>query len=131
MSQSTSHKPDKSPLLSDGAYNILKHVATIYLPAVATLYFALAQIWGLPHAEEVVGTIAAVNTFLGALIGLSTMSYVNSGAKYDGAIEVTEDPADGSKMFSLNLNGDPENLGEKREVTFKVSDTGSNPIVRK
>lgn len=61
--------------LSNKAYDVLKWIAQILLPAVATLYFALSKIWGFPYATEVVGTIAAVDTFLGALLGLSTLAY--------------------------------------------------------
>ncbi len=59
-------------------YNILKFVAQIVLPAVATLYFALSSIWGLPYGEQIVGTITAIDTFLGALLGISTASYKKS-----------------------------------------------------
>lgn len=67
-------------IFSNKAYDILKQVAVIVLPAMGTLYFALCQIWGLPYGEEIVGTIAAVDTFIGALIGVSTKSYNQSGA---------------------------------------------------
>ena len=53
--------------LSNKSYDILKYIAQIVLPAAGTLYFALAQLWNLPHPTEVVGTITAVDTFLGAL----------------------------------------------------------------
>lgn len=56
-------------------YDILKFVALIVLPALGTLYFGLAQIWGLPFGEEIVGTITVIDTFLGAILGLSTRSY--------------------------------------------------------
>lgn len=61
--------------LPDKVYHILKWSAAVVLPAIGTCYFALAEIWGFPYASEVVGTIAAVNTFAGALIGLSNTSY--------------------------------------------------------
>lgn len=61
--------------LSNKAYDILKFIAQILLPAVGTLYFALARIWDFPYAEEVVGTITAIDTFLGALLGISSMNY--------------------------------------------------------
>ena len=61
--------------LNNTAYDILKWIAQILLPACATLYFALSKIWGLPFPTEVVGTIAAVDTFLGALLGISTAQY--------------------------------------------------------
>lgn len=61
--------------MSNKAYDILKWIAQILLPALGTLYFALSQIWGLPYGEEIVGTIVAVDTFLGALLGISTEKY--------------------------------------------------------
>ena len=62
-------------LLNDKVYDIIKYIAQYVLPAVGTLYFALASIWGLPYGEEVVGTITAIDTFLGAILGVSTYSY--------------------------------------------------------
>ena len=62
-------------VLSNKAYDILKWVAQIFLPALGTLYFALSQIWGLPYGEEIVGTITAVDAFLGALLGVSTAAW--------------------------------------------------------
>ena len=61
--------------MSNKAYDVMKFIAQILLPAVGTLYFALAQIWNLPYAEQIVGTITAVDAFLGALLGISTMQY--------------------------------------------------------
>lgn len=61
--------------MSNRTYDTLKWVAQIVLPAVGTLYFALSSIWGLPLGEEVVGTITAVDAFLGALLGISTAQY--------------------------------------------------------
>ena len=61
--------------LSNKAYDILKWIAQILLPAVGTLYFALAGIWGFPYAEQIVGTITAIDTFLGCLLGISSMRY--------------------------------------------------------
>ena len=61
--------------MSNKTYDILKWVAQYLLPALATLYFAVAKIWGLPYGEEIVGTITAVDTFLGVLLGISTAHY--------------------------------------------------------
>lgn len=61
--------------LNNKAYDILKFIAQIFLPALGTLYFALASIWGLPYGEQIVGTITAIDAFLGALLGISTINY--------------------------------------------------------
>lgn len=60
---------------SNKTYDILKWIAMYLLPALGTLYFALAGIWGLPYGEQIVGTITAVDTFLGVLLGISTATY--------------------------------------------------------
>lgn len=61
--------------MSNKTYDVLKWIAQIFLPALGTLYFGLAKIWNLPYSEEIVGTITAVDLFLGALLGLSTLEY--------------------------------------------------------
>lgn len=61
--------------MSDKTYDMLKFIAQIVLPAAGALYFALAGIWGLPYSEQIVGTITAVDAFLGALLGISTAQY--------------------------------------------------------
>ena len=58
--------------MSNKTYDILKWIAMYLLPAAGTLYFALAGIWSLPYGEQVVGTITAVDTFLGVILGIST-----------------------------------------------------------
>lgn len=65
--------------LNDKTYDILKWIAQYVLPAAGTLYFALAGIWGLPYGEQIVGTITAVDTFLGVLLGISTANYKKEG----------------------------------------------------
>lgn len=62
-------------LISNKMYDILKWIAQIFLPAIGTLYFALAGIWGFPYGEQVVGTITAIDAFLGAILGISTKMY--------------------------------------------------------
>ena len=127
----SSHAKPQSPMLGDGAYNVVKKSATIVLPALGTLYFTLSQIWGLPHAEAVVGTIAAVNTFLGVIIQISKKSYYSSNAPYVGEIKVQESPDGSRKVFSLVVDGDPEALEYMDQATFKINnDTGENPIIK-
>ena len=65
--------------MSNKVYDILKTIALIWLPAIGTLYSALAAIWGLPFGEEIVATIVAVDTFLGAILQISSASYKKKG----------------------------------------------------
>ena len=62
-------------LLTDKTYDILKWVALVLLPALGTLYFGLAGIWGFPYGEQIVGTITVIDTFLGVILGISTVQY--------------------------------------------------------
>ena len=68
-------------ILNDRVYQILKWICMIVLPAIATLWFTLGKIWGFPYLAEVEGTIVAIDTFLGALIGISTYQYNRMEAK--------------------------------------------------
>ena len=61
--------------LSNKMYDTLKWIAQYLLPAAGALYFALAGIWGLPYGEEIVGTVTAVDAFLGIILGISTAQY--------------------------------------------------------
>lgn len=61
--------------MSNKVYDVLKWIAMYFLPAIGTLYFALSGIWGLPYGEQVVGTITAVDTFLGVILGISNAQY--------------------------------------------------------
>ena len=61
--------------MSNKTYDILKYIAQIVLPALATLYLALAGIWNLPYGEAISGTIMAIDTFLGVVLGISSENY--------------------------------------------------------
>lgn len=61
--------------LSNKMYDVLKWVALVALPALSALYLGLAELWGLPAGQQVSGTIALVDTFLGALLGVSSVRY--------------------------------------------------------
>lgn len=61
--------------MSNKTYDILKYIAQVVLPALGTLYFALASIWGFPYGEQIVGTITAIDTFMGVLLKISSDKY--------------------------------------------------------
>lgn len=101
--------------MNDKVYDVLKWIATIALPALGTLYFALASIWGLPMGEQVVGTITALDAFLGVLLGISTRTYEGSGyLKIDTSNETKD-------IYRLDLNVPPEELGNKKIITLRVA----------
>lgn len=106
--------------LTNKQYDTAKWLTTIVLPAVGTLYFAIAQIWGLPAGEQVLGTIIAVQAFLGVLLGISTQQYRNSDARFSGDINITEHP-DGEKTASVAFNEHPTQLSGQKEAIFKVN----------
>lgn len=66
---------DKSWILSTPMYNTLTWIAQVFLPALAALYASLSGVWGLPYPEQIVGTIVALDTFLGLLLGFSTAEF--------------------------------------------------------
>ena len=64
---------------NNGVYNTLKWIALILLPAVSTLIMSLGDIWGIPCKEQICLTITAIDTFLGALLAISTANYKGEG----------------------------------------------------
>lgn len=75
-------------IFKNSTYDILSWIAQILLPALGTLYFALASIWHLPYGEQIVGTITAIDAFLGALLGISSVQYER---RNHGEISLKED----------------------------------------
>ena len=107
-------------IFSNKVYNALKQVAQVWLPAAGTLYFTVAQIWHLPAPEEVSGTILAVDTFLGIVLGLSTKQYNNSPMKFDGRLLIeTVNDEGGSTLRMTDV--DPNALATKNEIVFKIN----------
>jgi hypothetical protein len=110
-------------LLSNKTYDFLKKVVTLMLPALATLYASLAIVWGLPNSEAVVATLAALATFGGVLLRVSTTSWDNSDGKYDGElITVGYDVDTGLPDLQLNVTSDVHNLNKKRTIRLRSID---------
>lgn len=74
--------------MKNKTYDILKFIAQIVLPAIGTLYSALAGIWGFPYGEQIVGTIVAIDAFLGAILGISSAQYYKTGKDIDGTVHI-------------------------------------------
>lgn len=111
---------DKDYLLKNRVYDILKKFTTLVLPALGALYFGLAGIWGLPAAEQVVGTIAVLTTFLGVIIKIGDNSYSTSEDRFDGDITITDKKV--GELYDMQLKVPAEELKNLSEVTFKVID---------
>ena len=76
--------------MSNKTYDVLKFIAQIVLPALGTLYFTLSGIWGLPYGEEIVGTITAIDTFLGVILKYASDNYWANNE----AIHITDEGVD-------------------------------------
>lgn len=109
----------KVPIKTNRLYDSLKFIALVFLPALGTLYFALAGYWNLPNAEQIVGSITAVDAFLGLILHLNTKAYNSSDAKYGGTIDIEQ--VENKKIYSLNLNSDPDDLDTKDQVIFRIN----------
>lgn len=100
--------------MSNKTYDILKWVAQIVLPALGTLYFALAGLWGFPYGEQIVGTIMAVDAFLGTILKISSNGYSGDGE----LIVDTSDPL--KDVYSISIPDYPEVLASKDKILLSV-----------
>ena len=102
--------------MNEKTYIILKWVAQLLLPAIGTLYFALSTIWGLPNGEQVVGTITAVDAFLGVILGVSSNQYNKSK---DGTLMI--DTSNINKdTYRLSLDIPLDEIASKSTIQLKV-----------
>lgn len=109
----------RSPIFSNKAYDTLKWVALVFLPAAGLLYFGLAEVWGLPAAMQVMASTAALDTFLGTLLGISNHRYNNSDARFDGSMVVdTRDPE--TDRVAFDMKRPVAELEQADSVTLRV-----------
>lgn len=111
-------------MITGKLYDYMKWTAQVLLPGVGTLYVALAALWSLPEPQAVAGTILAVDTFLGVILGISQTAYANAATT--GQILLTE--TDNKKTFQLVFDNDNDldKLYNETasEVRFKVVKPG-------
>lgn len=105
-------------MLNDKLYQTTKWTVQIVLPALATLYAALGDLWGFPHLVEVPATLTAIAMFLGIILGISTHGYYQSDDRFDGVMRVNK--SSGGQIYDLELTDDPLTLATKSEISFKV-----------
>lgn len=102
-------------------YDRLKFMAMVGLPALATFYLGLGQLWGLPETEKVAGTIVLINALLGSLLQISNKQYENDPSNYDGFISVVgHDPDTGIPNLALNVTKHPDDIVSGKAARFKV-----------
>lgn len=102
-------------------YDVLKWIAQYLLPGLATLYFTIASIWNLPYVEEVLGTITAVDTFLGVILGIASKSY---NKNKDGTLNIDSSNPE-KDVLSFKLGVPIEELSKHKSVTFNVNSKDS------
>lgn len=108
--------------MSNKLYDRLKFMTQIVLPALGALYFTLAQIWGMPHGEQVVGSITATVLFLGICLGISSSKYSPEPVEGTPVGDfIVEQGSEGQTIYRLALSGDPETFSEKDVISFKVN----------
>lgn len=98
---------DKRKTFANKFYDRAKTVALVVLPALGTLYFALDAIWGLPNVDKVIGTIVAIDTFLGVVLKISTNKYYKNGKNFDGEINFIKLEDDEEEKVQFAINKDP------------------------
>lgn len=109
-------------LISNKTYDVLTRVVQLVLPALAVLYVSLADLWDLPNALAVAGTLAALATFGGVLLKFADNSWNNSEGKFDGEVVIgNADPDTGNPDVQLTITGDPNDLPAKDVVRLKSS----------
>ena len=117
----------KQPLLSNKAYDIWKLIAQIILPGLGTLYFTLSSIIHVPYPEQVVGSITAVDVFLGLVLAQASKMYVDIAQKsqsmpFDGTLVINlTDPE--KDTYSLEFDVPLYDLTDKTETLLRVDAT--------
>lgn len=99
--------------MNDKTYDILKRVALIVIPALATFVNAVGIVWGVPYTNEATATITAFGVFLGAAIGVSSKNYEPDT---HGNLVVTKH----SEVYA-DFTAEPSNLKDGDTIILKVS----------
>lgn len=99
--------------MNNQTYDILKRVALIIIPALATFVSAVGIVWGIPYTNEVTATITAFGVFLGAALGISSMNYEPEN---HGNLVVTK-----HDDVYADFVADPANLKDGDTIVLKVT----------
>ena len=105
-------------MFSDRLYNKLKWAVMILMPALSALYVGLAELWGLPGALTVSGTMALLAAFFGTLLGISTKNYNQAPTPSDGLIEYEE--LEQGIDLNFSTTAEMRDLIKKDQLLFEV-----------
>ncbi len=99
--------------LTKSAHDGLTKLVLVIYPGLSAAVFVMSYIWDLPSAKLLLGMVALVSFAIGLYL-------IRNEHAYDGAIFVTASD-EGGKVFTLQLDGDPDNLDQKDSVSFRVT----------
>lgn len=99
--------------MNDQMYDILKRVALIIIPALATFVNAVGIVWGVPYTTEATATITAFGVFLGAALGVSSKNYT---PETHGNLVVTK-----HDDVYADFASEPANLKDGDTIVLKVT----------
>lgn len=104
-------------MLTSKQYDILKAIAQIWLPALGTLVFTMGDIWGLSNVSQIVGSITAIDTFLGVGLGLSSRNFKKGGFDGDLVVDQTDPHKD---LYKLAIKTPLDEIPGKDTIQLKV-----------
>lgn len=103
--------------ITNKVYDIIKWIVVIVLPAIITLYSTLGGIWNFPYVNEIVGTLAAIDVFLGVIMKVSGFSY---NKELDGTLHIDTITDDATDKYLFEIN-DLDNLASKDKIMLKIN----------
>jgi len=89
-----------------------RYFSLIFVPILGTLFFVITEFESIDHARFILGVLLVIQLVFGWI-------WVLRLYRYSGTINISENEE--TKLYSLDLNDDPETLEKKKEVVFKVA----------
>lgn len=115
---------------SQSTYDFLQKLVRVGLPGLATLYLGFADLWNLPNAIEVAGSLTLLAVFLGSLLTKSSADFKRTNEPAAGFVQQTGvDPDTGIPSLALTLSKLPQELLDKKTITLKVDNPSPPPVV--
>lgn len=99
--------------MNNQTYDILKRIALIVIPALATFVNAVGIVWGIPYTTEATATITALGVFLGAALGVSSKNYE---PETHGSLVVTK-----HNDVYADFAAEPANLKDGDTIVLQVT----------